>query len=57
MISAAADALNQPPRDVRPTVAAIFSRVRDLGPIDLAGLVKLLAGEDPEAAPRKKPRP
>ena len=49
MVAAAADALNLVPRDARPVVAAIFSRVSELE-VDIPSLVKLLKGD---AAPTK----
>jgi len=44
VIVVACDALNLPPREVRPALAAIFTQVRSLG-VDLDQLTRLLAGE------------
>jgi len=44
VILVACDALNLPPREVRPALAAIFTQVRSLG-VDLDQLTRLLAGE------------
>ncbi|MHB1845965.1 MAG: hypothetical protein ACYCWW_14160 [Deltaproteobacteria bacterium] len=54
VLCAAADAIGVLPRDARPMVAAIFARVRDLGPLDVDALVARLA--DGPSATSKKPR-
>ena len=51
VVCAAADAMALVPRDARPAVAAIFSRVVELE-VDLPSLVALLI--EPQAAPKAK---
>jgi hypothetical protein len=45
ILLAACDALDKPPREVRPVLAAIFRKARELG-VDLDQLAKLLAEGD-----------